>query len=109
MADLRPDLGILFETFGTAATVTLPNGSPIPTSAVKQEAFNERFPGDTGNASLTKGRQRISLRLDELGVDAVPHGTVIVIGAENWSVEATDELDDEIAHVLARKFTPVGP
>jgi hypothetical protein len=106
MADLRPDLDVLFETFGEAAMVTIPDGAPIPTSAVKQAAFNERFPADPGNFSLTKGRQRISLRLDDLGVDAVPHGTVIVIGAENWSVEATDVLDDQVAHVLARKFTP---
>lgn len=107
--DLRPDLDVLFDTFGEAATVTVPGGAPIATAAVKQEAYNERFPGDTGNHSLTKGRQRISLRLDDLGVDDVPHGTVIVIGAENWSVEATDILDDQIAHVLARKFTPAGP
>lgn len=104
--DLRPDLDVLFETFGDAATVTVPNGVPVETQVVKQEAFNERFPGDPGNSSLTKGRQRISLRLDDLGVDAVPHGTVIMIGAENWSVEATDVLDDQVAHVLARKFTP---
>lgn len=106
MSDLRPELDILFEAFGEAATVTVPGGSPVVTRAVKQEAFNERFPGDPGNFSLTKGRKRISLRLDDLGVDQVPRGTVIVIGAENWSVEATDVLDDQVAHVLVRAFTP---
>ena len=100
--DERPDLDVLFETFGEPATVTVPNGTPKATRAVKQEAFNERFPEDPGNFSLTKGRQRISLRLDDLGISAVPRGTTIVIGAKTWSVEATDLLDDQVAHVLAR-------
>lgn len=107
--DLRPELDILFETFGEAATVTVPGGMPVATTAVKQEAFNERFPSDTGNFSLTKGRQRISLRLDDLGVEAVPRGTVITIGATSWSVEATDLLDDQVAHVLARPVPFAGP
>lgn len=102
MADLRPDLGALFETFGEAAVVTMPGGTPVSTRAVKQEAFNERFPGDTGNFSLTKGRLRISLRLDHLGVDAVPRGTMIVIGADSFNVEATDLKDDQVAHLLVR-------
>jgi hypothetical protein len=106
VTDVRPDLDVLFETFGEAATVTVPNGTAKATRAVKQEAFNERFPGDEGNFSLTKGRERMSLRLDDLDLDHVPRGTVIVIGAQSWSVEATDLLDDQVAHVLVRRFTP---
>ncbi len=67
--DLRPDLDTMFEILGEDATVTVPGGAPVLTRAVKQEAFNERFPSDTGNFSLTKGRQRISLRLDDLAAD----------------------------------------
>lgn len=104
--DLRPDLAILFETFGEAATVMVPGGIPVQMQVAKQAAYNERFPGDTGNNSLTKGRPRFSLRLDQLGVDDVPYGTTIVIAAESWFVEATDVLDDQVAHVLVRKVTP---
>lgn len=106
MADLRPDLEAVFEAFGEDATVIIPGGEPVATQAIKQEAYSERFPGDPGNHSLTKGRPRLSLRLDHLGVDDVPYGTQIVIGAATWHVEATDVLDDQVAHVIARKGPP---
>lgn len=103
-----PDLNLLFTLSpgAAAAVVTIPGRAPVSTRVVRQPAYNERFPGDPGNASLTKGRPRFSLRLDELGVNDVPYGTTIAIGSEHWSVEATDVLEPgRVAHVLARTFT----
>lgn len=102
MTDIRPDLDVVFDTFGEEVSVTVPGGSPVATKAVKQEAFNERFPGDVGNFSMTKGRERMSLRLDDLGLAEVPRGTLIVIGSSTYNVEATDVKDDQLAHVLVR-------
>jgi len=109
---MLPSLDILFghSPGRAAAVVTMPDHAPISMDVVRQPAFNERFPGDPGNNSLTKGRPRFALRLDKMGVMDVPYGTTIEIGAESWSVEATDVLEPgRVAHVLARQFTPPAP
>lgn len=101
--DERPDLGAAFDIFGVEATVTLPGVvPPVVTRVMELEPFNERFPADSGNWSLTKKRRRFAVRLQQLGVTEVLIGTRIAMASETVKVEATDYIDQEVAYVLVR-------
>lgn len=103
MADVRPDLDAFNGAFWVPATVTVPGAPPVQTVAMEIAPFVVRFPSDSGNWSMTKSRRRFSLRLDHLSVTEVPFGTLIEMASETVTVEATDYVDNQVAHVLARK------
>ena len=111
MADVRPDLDAAFDSFGVEAVVTVPRGGFAPavivTRIIELGAFNEPFPADSGNWSLTKNRARFILRLVDLNVTEIPIGTEIAIAAGHltgtWKVDGTDVVDTERAIVVTRK------
>jgi hypothetical protein len=111
VADARPDLDAAFDSFGVEAVVTVPRGGFTPavivTQVIEVGAFNEPFPADPGNWSLTKNRARFGLRLLDLDVTEIPIGTEIAIATGHltgtWKVDGTDVVDTERAIVVARK------
>lgn len=100
--DVRPDLDAFNGAFWVPATVTVPGEPPVQTVAMEIAPFVVRFPSDSGNWSMTKSRRRFALRLDDLGVKEVLFGTEIATASETVKVEATDYVDNQVAHVLVR-------
>jgi len=105
VADLRPDLGIVFgDSLGAAATITPPGGAAISTRVVVHPPrFAEFLPGSTNPG----GQQirEISLRRDQ--VSSVKANTTIQIteGAESgktYTVDAISGEDAEVVRVVVR-------
>jgi hypothetical protein len=105
MADLRPDIGAALAVFGLPATVTVPGGDPVATTAI----WLPPLPVETVGVftSTDKPQPRLSVPRSAFGGTSVPRGTRVDLAEVeggpvlSWTVESVDaELVDEVRLIV---------
>lgn len=103
MFDLRPPFAAALDAFGVAATVTLPDGSPVATRVVWQPPITEEYPTGSDHRRATPRRR---LALPVVDVPLVPRGTIILAPevsgdpSSEWSVDETERVDNDHHRVV---------
>ncbi len=105
MPDLRPNIAPALAVFGLPATVTLPGGQPVASTAI----WLSPIPVETTGVILSTDRPQAVLALPRAAVPSMPRGTLITVAEMNggpglaWIVEAVEnERPDEWRVVVKR-------
>ncbi len=111
MTDIRPPLDVFKASMARSMTVVLPGAAGVAADIIEIGPLVERFPVNDGQWSLTKSRQRFSVRLDQIGppprpdVSWPPPGTRFIEGSRVWAAAGVDSSDGEVAHVVVDRVT----
>ena len=96
MSDIRPALQSALDAFGLPATVTVPDGAPVTTTAFWLPSVTVSVPV---GAEYQREEQKRRIALPLAGLDAMPRGTVVVVaeylGATptSWRVDEAERID----------------
>jgi len=103
VSDLRPDIGPALAIFGLPATVTVPGGQPVATTAI----WLPSVPVETAGVFVSTDRPQAVLALPRADISSIPRGTIIQVAeieggpVRAWVVEGVDDTrPDEIRLIV---------
>lgn len=88
--DLRPPLSAALAAFGVDATVTVPNGTPVETTAIWLPPVTEEMPV---GADFRRAEPVRVLALPLADVPEIPRGTVVTAAEVEGGIEADWKVD----------------